>query len=76
MIPLENNKNDPLNEEAEFIIQNKYLLEENRIVVCGWVYSSEITKGQFLYLGPFDGVGFIKVQVKEIQCFKIPVRNV
>ncbi len=55
MIPLENNLNDPLNEEAEFIIQNKFMIEDNRIVVCGWVYSSEITKGQFLYLGPFDG---------------------
>jgi GTPase len=45
MIPLESNQNDPLNEEAEFIIQNKYMLEEGRIVVCGWVYSSEISKG-------------------------------
>ena len=45
MIPLESNQNDPLNEEAEFIIQNKFLIEDNKIVVCGWVYSSEITKG-------------------------------
>lgn len=59
MIPLENNQNDPLNEEAEFIIQNKYLLEEDKIVVCGWVYSSEIAKGQYLYLGPFDTEGFM-----------------
>jgi GTPase len=45
MIPLESYQNDPLNEEAEFIIQSKFLLEDNKIVVCGWVYSSQVSKG-------------------------------
>ena len=64
-LPIYHNYEFLKNQDADFIIENTYMVKGIGLVVSGVVSSGIIRKGDVLHIGPFD-TQFYNVQIKTI----------
>lgn len=73
-MPVNNYSKNNVNLRTEVVILNKF--EKNgRCIFMGTVVKGTLQKKQIMYLGPLPDGQFIRIEIMEIHCYKIPVRS-